>query len=233
MRVLVTRPATDANDIAAELVALGHEPLLAPLLTIDYFKGPPLDCDGVQAILATSRNGVRAFSLRSTRRDLPILAVGPQTAAEARALGFTIVKDASGDTNSLKRAVLNWARPGSGTLLYAAGAERSADLGAALKASGFCIRTLVLYGAVEVRKLPPGVRRALEEGSLDAVLIFSPRSAQILVDRLNEEGLAPACSKIMACAISPAAAQPLEAVPFRVIRSAPCPNREGLLGLLA
>ncbi len=233
MRVLVTRPAEDAKEIAAELAALGHEPLLAPLLEIRFRKGPPLDCDDVQAVLATSRNGVRAFSLRTARRDVPILAVGPQTAAQARALGFPNVRDAGGDAAALAGAVLDWAKPDAGVLLHAAGAERSGDLAAKLGAQGYRVRTVTLYDAIEAGTLPPAVRGAFQESSLDAVLIFSPRSARILADRLKDEGLVPACRKIAACAISAAAAEPLKALPFRSIRWASNPDRESLLVLLA
>jgi uroporphyrinogen-III synthase len=233
MRVLITRPFDDANEIAAQLVALGHEPLLAPLLDIRYHGGPPLDCSGVQAVLATSRNGVRALSRRTARRDLPVFAVGPQTAAEARAKGFLDVKDAGGDTHALTDAVLDWARPDGGVLLYAAGSERSADLAVKLTARGYSVRTVVLYEAVEAGALPSAVQSALEEGSVDAVLVYSPRSARILVDRLTDAALASACRKIAAYAISAAAAEPLKALTFQSIKWASRPDRESILNLLA
>lgn len=232
MRVLVTRAIEDAGEVAAELAKLGHEPLIAPLLDIRYVGGPPLDLSAVQAALATSRNGVRALALRTARRDLPILVVGPQTAAAARALGFTNVKCADGDAAALADAVPDWARPGGGVLLYAAGAERTFDLAETLAAKGYTVRTLILYEAVEITALPGGVRSALENELLDAVIVFSPRSARILVDRLRAEGLAHACRRISAYAISPAAAEPLKALPFRSIRCGSRPSRENLLALL-
>jgi len=232
MRVLVTRAVEDASDIAAELVARGHEPLIAPLLDIQYRGGPPLDLSAVQAVLATSKNGVRALALRTTRRDLPILAVGPQTAAAARALGFANVRHANGDAVALANAVPDWATPDKGLLFYAAGAERSSDLADRLTMKGYTVRTHALYEAVEITVLPAGVRGALEHGLLDAVLVFSPRSARILVDRLSGDGLAQACRTIDAYAISAAAAEPLKVLPFRSIHWASQPSRESLLALL-
>jgi len=232
MRVLVTRAIEDAGETAAELVALGHEPLIAPLLDVRYVGGPPLDLSAVQAVLATSRNGVRALATRTARRDLPILVVGRQTAAVARAQGFTSVKHADGDAAALAKAVPDWASPSGGPLLYVAGAERSSDLADNLIEKGYSVRTLVLYDAVEITALPLGVRSAFEHGLLDAVLVFSARSARILADRLKEEGLAHACRHVDACAISPAAAEPLKTLPFRSIRWAPRPRRESLLALL-
>ena len=38
MRVLVTRPDDDAEETAAKLIALGHEPIVAPLLEIKFSR---------------------------------------------------------------------------------------------------------------------------------------------------------------------------------------------------
>jgi uroporphyrinogen-III synthase len=232
MRVLVTRPAEDAEATAAELVARGHEPVIAPLVEIRLIEGPHLDLDLVQAVLATSRNGMRALSFRTARRDIPILAVGAQTAAIARTLGFLTVKDAGGDAHALARAVLEWTRPEQGPLLHATGAEHTRGLPDDLTAEGYSIRSVTLYEAAEVRQLPTLARKALEQRLLGGVLIFSPRSARILADRVCEEGLVEACNTVSAYAISAAAAEPLKALPFQRICWTKSPNRQSLLALL-
>src|SRR4051812_49138915 len=90
MRVLITRPLEDAEETGRQLALRGHEPLVAPLLSTQFFDGPEVALDGVQAILATSANGVRALARRTPRRDVALFAVGPQTAAQAQSLGFHI-----------------------------------------------------------------------------------------------------------------------------------------------
>ena len=67
MRILVTRPAEDGAEIARLLAAMGHQALLAPLLTVRIHDGPPLSLAGIQAVLATSANGVRALAARTAR----------------------------------------------------------------------------------------------------------------------------------------------------------------------
>ncbi len=74
-----------------------------PLLSVRFHDGPPLALDGAQAILATSANGVRALARRSRARDLPVFAVGPQTAEAAREAGFANVKSADGDAEKTGR----------------------------------------------------------------------------------------------------------------------------------
>ncbi len=61
MKVLITRPQEDGKKIAARLVERGHQALLAPLLTPRFHDGRNPTSKGVQAILATSANGIRAF----------------------------------------------------------------------------------------------------------------------------------------------------------------------------
>ena len=68
MRLLVTRPEPDAGREAEALAARGHEAVLAPLLKIEFTRDVPLDFAGVQALIVTSRNALRAMA---SRRELP------------------------------------------------------------------------------------------------------------------------------------------------------------------
>src|SRR5580692_6053979 len=123
MRLLVTRPKDDAEETAARLRARGHTTLIAPLIEIRFVDGPNIPLEGVQAILATSSNGVHALARRTSRRDVPLFAVGAQTAQAARDAGFSNVKTADGDARKLAAATVNWAKPNAGALLHAAGSE--------------------------------------------------------------------------------------------------------------
>jgi uroporphyrinogen-III synthase len=121
MRILVTRPLEDGREIAARLAARGHQALLAPLLEPRFHDGPQLEegggLDKLQAILATSANGVRALIRRTARRDLAVFAVGPQTADEAQRAGFADVRSANGDAVALAKATMGWASR-DGVLLH-------------------------------------------------------------------------------------------------------------------
>src|SRR5207237_1212647 len=84
MRLLVTRPRDDAEAFAKILRARGHDAIVAPLMEMRVVAGPPVALEGVQGVLATSANGVRALATGTTRCDVTIYAVGPQTAEAAR-----------------------------------------------------------------------------------------------------------------------------------------------------
>jgi len=136
MKILVTRPLVDGREIAARLAEIGHQALLAPLLEPRFFDGPEPALDDVQAILATSANGVRAVVRRSPRRDIPVFAVGPQTAQEAAKSGFTDVRSADGDAEALAEAACRWARL-EGVLLHVCGEDAPGTLAENLSLRGF------------------------------------------------------------------------------------------------
>lgn len=232
MRVLVTRPQHDALETAALLKARGHDALIAPLLSVSYRDGPELDLSGVQAILATSANGIRALIRRVGRRDLPVFAVGPQTAHAARESGFHQVKNADGDAKTLAKSVPGWIAATEGILLHASGSEGDGALAKELSAAGFRVRTENLYDVAAMEELPALARDALSNAGLDAVLLYSPRSARVFCDLVVHAGLEGAASRLIGVCISRAAAVDLAALNMNDVRIAQRPNQLSLLDCL-
>jgi uroporphyrinogen-III synthase len=227
MQILVTRPAEDGAEIAARLAEQGHVALLAPLLIPHFEDGPEPDLTGVQAILVTSANGIRALIRRTARRDIPIFAVGPQTTQEAQAAGFTTIKNADGDARLLADMTARWTGPDKGALLHVCGAEAPGTLVTLLESAGFAVRRAVLYRVDAASALPQDARRALEAGQVDAALFFSPRSARVfceLAAGLPTQALTAFC-------ISPATAKGLTCR-MGAVRVAAQPNQTALLALL-
>ena len=227
MRILVTRPLEDGPAIAGRLRAMGHEPVPAPLLTFEMLDAPEPDFTGVQAILASSANGIRALVRRSVRRDLPVFAVGPQTTEEAKNAGFTDVRNADGDAKALAQAASQWARPQDGALLHVCGEEAPGTLADDLGARGFAVRRAVLYRMAAATQLPDEVRESF--ATLDAVLFFSPRTTRIFGELTRELSL----SRLVALCISPATATAADPLDFAEIRIAARPNQYALLALVA
>ena len=227
MKILVTRPLEDGRQIAARLAEMGHQALLAPLLEPRFLDGPEPALEDVQAILATSANGIRALIRRTPRRDIPIFAVGPQTAEEATKAGFNQVRSADGDAAALAEAATRWARS-EDVLLHVCGEDAPGTLTDALAARGFTIRRAVLYGMAAAAELPLETRAALRDGGLDAVMFFSPRTAGLfleLAQGLPIAGLTAFC-------ISPNTARALPQGVFADIRVAAKPNQTAMLDLV-
>lgn len=232
MRYLVTRPRDDAEAFAESLRARGHVAIVAPVMEVHTMARDPIALEGVQAVLATSANGVRALAARTRRRDVSLYAVGPQTAEAAREAGFPIVISAEGDSAALVETVAREADPAKGLLFHAAGAETAGRLRQTLQARGFKIETAVLYEAVPVAKLPPEAEAALRNETVDGVFLFSPRSARIFAALVEASGLAPQCAKLIACCISAATAEALNPLSFARVVVAGTPNQDAILDLV-
>jgi uroporphyrinogen-III synthase len=200
-------------------------------MQVNLHEGPELALDGVQAILATSANGVRGFSARSTRRDIPLYAVGPQTAETARASGFASVISAEGDAAALAELVAARLEPGKGTLLHAAGAETAGRMRQNLQGRGFTVVSEILYDAAPSATLPETADSALRSAELDGVMLFSPRSAKIFADLVTRAGLAPNCARVDAYCISAATAAALGGLTFARVAVAGQPNQDAMLAL--
>jgi uroporphyrinogen-III synthase len=228
MQVLITRPLADGEDTARQLALRGHQGVVAPLLTVRFLEGPEVGLEGIQAILATSANGVRALARRTPRRDVALFAVGPQTAAEAQGQGFESVRSAEGDAAALALAAARWTEPGRGALLQVAGEGNDAKLVQQLP--GFRVRQEILYAVERVENMPQAAAAGLREGRFDAALFYSPRSAAafracVLQEKLPVENLLAAC-------ISAATTAALGPLSFRDLRIAAKPNQAALLKLL-
>ena len=233
MRLLVTRPRDDAEAFAKILRTRGHDAIVAPLMEMRVVAGAPLALEGVQGVLATSANGVRALAAGTTRRDVTIYAVGPQTAEAAREAGFTIVISAEGDATALVETVAREADPAKGVLLHAAGAETAGRVQHALQALGFRIETAVLYEAVPVAKLPAEAEEPLRNDAVDGVFLFSPRSAKIFATLVGDSGLTAQCARLVAFCISAATAEALSPLSFARVAVAGAPNQDAILDLVS
>lgn len=228
MRVLITRPEREATALAQALVARGHQPVLAPLFEVQTLH-PPADfaeaLAASQAVLVTSVNGARALAEASEQRRKPVFAVGDTTAATAEGLGFTDVVSASGDAVALSDLVRRRLDPAKGPLLHASGA----DIAGEPAPEGFEVRRMVLYEARAATTLPESARAALEARAVDVATFFSPRAAEAFVRLVDEAGLADTCRSVTAVAISPAAARPLDGLPFVRTVAAERPTRQAVL----
>ncbi|HVV64521.1 MAG TPA: uroporphyrinogen-III synthase [Rhizomicrobium sp.] len=230
MRVLVTRPIEDALRTAERLKARGHEAVVAPLLSVSFRSGPEIPLDDVQAVLVTSANGVRALAQRTPRRDIPVFAVGDQTAAAAREAGFSLVNNAEGDARALASAAARWAKSGRGTLLHASGADGGGALTTSLREQGFQTQKMDLYDIVPARDIPQELRERIGRGEIGAALFFSPRSARVFRDcataaRLDLGAMTAVC-------ISQAAKSALAPLALRDIRVAARPDMDAILDRL-
>lgn len=231
-RILITRPEEDAGSFAEILTGLGHQVHLEPLLTVRLREGAALDTAGAQALLFTSANGVRAAALLSGERGLPALCVGDATARAARDAGFGTVESASGDVSDLAALVRGRGRPDAGPLVHVAGTVPARDLAGDLAASGFEVRRAVVYEAVAAERFSDETRAALAARRIDAVTLFSPRTARTFARIVQEAGLGSMLDTVDLLCLSAAVAEALDALPRRRLLVAAEPTQTALIDLI-
>ena len=232
MHILVTRPEPDAALEAEKLARLGHHPVIAPLLKVEFMQGVPLDLDGVDALIATSRNALRALASHPRRSEaarLPLFAVGEATAREARKLGFADVTTGPGTGRELASLILE--RGKGGTLLHISGEKVAFDLKVALEKEGFSVRRTVLYRSVVARELPPDVVAMIKAGSLGGVILMSPFTGATFASLVRRQGLVTQMAGLVCYCPSQAVAQEVEPLGARVFVAAR-PREEDVLALL-
>jgi uroporphyrinogen-III synthase len=232
VRLLLTRPREDSEPLAARLAEMGHETLIEPLLIVRALENVTIDVEGVQAILLTSANGARALANRPVDRAIPVLAVGDATAEAAAAAGFTHIVSAGGRAEDLAILATSSLPPAEGAVLHVTGRHVAGDLAGRLEAAGFEVRRAVLYQAEAVQAFSELCKSALKSGSLDAALLFSPRTARVFSGLIEAEALDTAVGRLDIYALSQAVADAANGPAWRRILVAARPTQDDLLDLL-
>lgn len=232
MRYLITRPEEDAETLAQAVRALGHDVTIDSMLRIRPFDDVQLDTDGVQALLFSSANGVRAFADISLNRRTPVYTVGEASAAVARDLGFRRVHAAGGDVASLAKLVADALKPAEGILMHISGTVVARELKDLLQEDGFSVFRVRLYESEPATCLGPQTLAHLRNHEIEGALFYSPRSAQIFCDLIIENSLTEACRQIRALCLSEAVAEVADRLPWKHIKVAAAPSQMAMLELL-
>ncbi|WP_295559691.1 uroporphyrinogen-III synthase [uncultured Hyphomicrobium sp.] len=235
MHILSTRPDTGAepDPLVAALRAQGHRVTQAPLLSVVPVGGMPT-LNGVQALIVTSRNGLKAVApFAGTALGLPLYAVGPGTAALARSHGFRTVIEGPGTGRALAEIIASEADPAAGALVHLAGETLAFDLKGALEDRGFAVRTEIVYRTEPAGAFPGEVAEMFRQGGFDAVVLMSPRTAKVYATLIGHADLGGQARRTVHFCLSDAVGQ--ELIPLGAVRIAvsPLPNSEEMLALIA
>jgi uroporphyrinogen-III synthase len=184
----------------------------------------------VQALVLTSANAVPALSAPAPQ--LPLFAVGEATAEAARRAGCAAVIAAAGGAADLARLIAQRCRPQGGALLHLSGEDVRPGLAEELAAAGFALRRQVVYRARAARALSPATVEAIGRRQIEAVLLFSPRTARTFVELIARHGLQADIAGAAAICLSAAVAQPCRELVWRAIYQAARPATGALLEAL-
>ena len=161
MRVIVTRPRTQAEPLLTALRAEGFEPVSCPVIETEAIDDGPIDVSGYDWVIVTSVNGAAELAARHTGELPRVAAIGETTAAALATRGIAV--DFVPSLASQEGLLAELPRP-VGRALFV-GAERARRLLVDELPADF----RAVYRTVELAPSPP-------EGEL--VLLASPSAAQ-------------------------------------------------------
>lgn len=163
MRILIVRPEPAAATTAARVTALGHAPVVQPLLATEAVDWQP-PATAPDAVILTSAAAVRhAGPAAEAFKALPALCVGAATQAAARAAGWARAEAGPGTLQALLDGI---AAGPHRRLLHLAGEDRTVA-----QVPG-CLRIAVAVTYRAALQPLPAVPDA------DAVLLHSSRTAR-------------------------------------------------------
>ncbi len=235
MRLLVTRPQPDADAQAEKLKLLGHEVSVAPLLDVEFLDFAALPLTGAQALIATSRNALRALEASGQLEPtlvMPLFTVGSATAKLAHALGFKKIHEGPGTAEELLPLVQAGCSPGAGTLIHLAGERMAFDIKSALENEGFDVVQPVLYRINMADSFAEAAHKAHGSGALDGVILMSPATAQTYMALVSEPDLQALAEKLTFFCLSRNVAEPLKTLQDARVLIPANPTEDDLLALI-
>jgi uroporphyrinogen-III synthase len=212
MHVLITRPESDAMGLKSRIEALGCEITIAPLIDIELNRISADVLSRASAVIATSRNGLRALAQSpaiDAARHLPLFVVGPATAALARELGLISIIEGAGTAADLVPVLTEHPSTRQGDIVHFTGDHLAFDLGAALAAQGHRYKKVEAYRSVAAKTFTQPVVELLSKRALDAVVLMSPRTARVWSDMVQALPEKPDLTKLVHICLSDTVKQAL------------------------
>lgn len=233
MRVLITRPREDGLATAQALHRNGVRSTLEPLFKIIFNQAAPEMRPPYQALLFTSRSGVKAFGYRFPELiGIPAYCIGEYTFEAAQEYGLRAI-DVNGDGRDLLARVKQDLKPQNGTLFRAASEGDEDPLKDQLEASGFDVHNVALYRAQALHAFSSQTVALLRKKGVDGVLLFAPRTSAHFVTLVQQEkDLATSCADLVAWCINDLTADALVPLVFRQVRIAPKPTQQALVDMV-
>ncbi|MBF0454500.1 MAG: uroporphyrinogen-III synthase [Magnetococcales bacterium] len=238
--LLVTRPLPEGERFG-QLVASYHgKSLLAPVLEIK----PPLDplpfkkaverVASYDGVILTSANGARAFLGQLSAQGTPhykvppLFAVGHKTAAIIRREGLSVeVPSHASGGGRLAQAIMDW-QPKESHFLFPRAQEGREELILVLVENGYRVDQVDAYRAEPIHTLPEAALAALKAGRVDAIPLFSGRTAEAFLKALPKGGEVW-IEKPLVIAISPITQHAISSPHLTIDLVSREPTAEGLL----
>lgn len=217
MHILITRPQEVALPLAHHLQQQGHQVILDPLLQI---RPLPLELPSLfsfEAIVTTSQQAIYCLANLTPQRDFPLWCVGIESAKVAKALGFQTIHIADGSADDLVNRLADTVSASMQPFLHLSGDIIRTDIVQALQCKGIAAQRLVIYQTQEATTFSPETQEAFQKKILNAVLLYSPRTARVFYRLSRAANIQEQFETIIAVCLSNSIKKEILALPWKNI----------------
>lgn len=243
-RVIVTRAAAQASELAELLEEAGAEVVLAPTVRVDPLpltaagRRSLKELSGYDGVIFTSANAARLFAAHWSRfrrewpRNVSVYAVGAKTAETLARQGLPVHRTAKDYVSDSLLAEILGEGPALGRrFLFPRAEEAREALVKDLRSAGAAVDIRPLYRTSPLR-LAPAVRRALREGAIDAVTFTSSSAARSFLRHFAPSERKKIFARTLAASIGPVTSATLRELGVRPAVTAPRSTVQNLAAAL-
>ncbi len=230
MKILVTRPATEAVEFAGFLEVAGFEPVISPVIEIELSIPEALP-HGMTHFAVTSKNGCRVMELVDPDRSHPVFAVGPKTAQSAADHGFSLAGVGGSSIESLVQVIASH-QEAEMRVLYLSGEHVSGNLVKSLSSHNVFCERMVVYHSHKNQKLTDEAHQSISQNMLGGATFFSRRTAEAFLEQIERENLQKNLKNLPLVCLSQSIANVFEKTPAQKIFAAKSPDQGGMIDIL-
>lgn len=226
--VLITRPLAQGRELSAQLLALGYDTILCPMLNIETLDYDCPDLALFKGLIFTSVNAVCTPEVIGADAYMPIYCVGEKTAESLENLGWKVIKEISGNIDMLERALRKRQIAGDmteGRYLHLCGA----DIVRPLAVKGVHVTRIIAYKAHKTPVLDDGTVSRMRAGDIDVVLFYSPRTAEAFVQAVEGAGCTSSLNTIKALCLSDLVLNSLQDLPWQSVQAVHYPDGRSMV----
>ena len=189
MHIVITRPKEDSLYLIENLIKLGHEVTLLPVIKIEKLETKKIDLLNYQAVIFTSSNGIRFMNIEKFNSKIKCFCVGKATEFTAKQAGFVNTYTSEGTVDSLIELIIRTLNNKSEKLLYLSSEFISKDLDKDLINAGYLVDRISNYTSIPVKGIDKKTLDFFEKKPPDVIFIYSSKSAKNLFNLINKYSL--------------------------------------------
>ena len=189
MHIVITRPVEDSLKIITDLKLSGHMLTHLPVIKVEKLQMKKINFKNYDSVIFTSANAIKFLNIEKFNDNIKCFCVGNFTEGVAKKAGFFNTYSSEGSVASLKELIVRTIESKSEKILYLSSEFISKNLDKDLIQEGYIVERISNYTTLPVREINEKTLSFLRKNPIDAIFIYSSKSAKNLLDLINKYSL--------------------------------------------